>query len=554
MAMTLTDVVKELEFQTEYLDLTNDNLKSFTENLEKDRQKASLDNRENKSENGNYQNTVIGLLEEIRDGGGIGGGGGGRDNSKFGDSFKAGMGDNAGRLAGAGLGIAAIGAGIGAFITALAVSDAAIQKYGGDMSGIKNVVLTTGEIFDELSTEGMVGIGALLAAGGAMGALLGPGGSMEAGFGMFTLGAGIGGFFTGIALNDAAIAKYGGDGSSLVPVVRNTMEALEIISSSDAWKPLAATLAIGALFGQKPAAALAGGLGMGLIGLGIGGFFAGLAIGSKGIEMLDTNGSGLKDLMKNTGEGISALTNALDGNFTNLVGFPAAAGAIATGMGLLTAGTLVSDIGNFASSFFRGENEKSVFERVAEDMKVLNAIDFTEMKGFDTMATSMRNLAAGMNEVAESDVGDFNKKIKDLADNMQVLTPLLSAMWEGEEFKDKSGFIFDTNYDFRPGLKDLPINEIGSAMSTFGSISSTKIPSDDEIANMARATRALSAEGLSASPVSDRTDQVMEQTDVAPAQIVVGQVGDTVTVDAKNQSQTSISGSNPQPLMPITEF
>lgn len=551
MAMTLTDVVRELEFQTEYLDLTNDNLKSFTDNLTKQKQEAELDKRENKSESGTYQNKVLGLLEEIRDGGGAGGGG--ANESTFGDSFKSGMGDNAGRLVGAGVGIAAIGAGIGGFLTALAVSDAAIQKYGGDMSGIKNVVLTTGEIFDELSTDGMVGIGALLAAGGAMGALLGPGGSMKAGFGMFTLGAGIGAFFTGLALNDAAIKKYGGDGSAMLPVIRNTMEGLEIISASTAWKPLAAILAIGALFGQKPGAAAKGAVGMGLIGAGLGAFFAGLALGSKGIEMLGTDGGGLKNLMINTGEGISGLANSLDGNFANLAAFAPAAVAIAAGMTALTAGTLISDVGNFASSFFKGENEKSVFERVAEDMKVLNGIDFTEMKGFDTMATSMRNLAEGMNEVAESDVGDFNKKIKDLADNMQVLTPLLGAMWEGTEYKDKSGLIFDTKYDFKPGLKDLPINEIGSAMSTIGTISSTRIPSDEDIANMARATRALSAEGLSASPVSARTDQVMENTEVAPAPIVIGQVGDNVTVDAKNQSSTAISTGGSAAPAPVTD-
>ena len=556
MAMTLTDVVRELEFQTEYLDLTNDNLKSFTDNLTKQKQEAELDKRENKSESGTYQNKVLGLLEEIRDVKGIlgGAGGGGGGDGKFGDAFKSGMGDNAGRLVGAGVGIAAIGAGIGGFLTALAVSDAAIQKYGGDMSGIKNVVLTTGEIFDELSTDGMIGIGALLAAGGAMGALFGPGKSMEAGFGMFALGAGIGGFFTGLALNDAAIKKWGGDGSALVPVIRNTMEGLEIISASTAWKPLAAILAIGALFGQKPGAAAKGAVGMGLIGLGLGGFFAGLAVGSKGIEMLGTDGGGLKNLMINTGEGISALADSLDGNFANLVGFVPAAAAIATGMTALTAGTLISDIGNFASSFFKGENEKSVFERVAEDMKVLNGIDFTEMKGFDTMATSMRNLAEGMNEVAEADVGDFNKKIKELADNMQVLTPLLGAMWEGSTYEDTSGLIFDTKYNFKPGLKDLPINEIGTAMSTIGTISSTKIPSDEEIANMARATRALSAEGLSASPVSARTDQVMEKTDVAPVPMVIGQVGDNVQIDGRNQSTTAISGSTPAPLAPVTDF
>ena len=71
-----------------------------------------------------------------------------------------------------------------------------------------------------------------MAAGGALGALFGPGKSMKAGFGMFAIGAGIGGFFAGLSLGAAGIDILNTDASSLVPVMKNVAEGLGAFASN----------------------------------------------------------------------------------------------------------------------------------------------------------------------------------------------------------------------------------------------------------------------------------------------------------------------------------
>jgi hypothetical protein len=55
-----------------------------------------------------------------------------------------------------------------------------------------------------------------------------------------------------------------------------------------------------------------GGLALGAIGLGIGGFFAGIAAGSAGVDYLNTDGQKLKNLMINVGEGLKGIAPALN--------------------------------------------------------------------------------------------------------------------------------------------------------------------------------------------------------------------------------------------------
>ena len=82
-------------------------------------------------------------------------------------------------------GLGALGMGIGAFFGGLALGDAALSYANTDMSALKRAMVGLGEAFDETPTKGLIVMGGLMAAGGALGALFGPGKSMKAGFGMF---------------------------------------------------------------------------------------------------------------------------------------------------------------------------------------------------------------------------------------------------------------------------------------------------------------------------------------------------------------------------------
>ena len=218
---TLEDVVTELSQQTEVLkDIRfnsanqTSNLQKFTDVLLQDRKQREAQQRENSTENAGTGTINIDAREMPKPESSM--------SSSFGGSF--------GKLAGISAGLGALGLGISAFFGGLALGDKGLSFLNTDMSALKRTMVGLGEAFSATDTKGLVAMGGLIAAGGAMGALLGPGGSLKAGFGMFAMGAGIGAFFSGLAINDAAIQKFGGDGSGLKNLMKNTAEGLAEIA------------------------------------------------------------------------------------------------------------------------------------------------------------------------------------------------------------------------------------------------------------------------------------------------------------------------------------
>ena len=139
----------------------------------------------------------------------------------------------AGAGAGIGVGMAALGLGIGGFFAGLAAGDKALTWMNTDLTKLTGVMKTLTDGFAEMNTDGLLKVGGLLAAGGAMGALLGPGKSMKAGFGMFMLGAGIGGFFAGLAAGDSAASYLNADGVAIKNIMVNLAEGLGAFAGKD---------------------------------------------------------------------------------------------------------------------------------------------------------------------------------------------------------------------------------------------------------------------------------------------------------------------------------
>ena len=141
-----------------------------------------------------------------------------------------------------------------------------------------------------------------------MGALLGPGKSMKAGFGMFMLGAGIGGFFAGLAAGDSAASYLNADGVAIKNIMVNLAEGLGAFAGKDLAAVLGALLATGGLLGATGMAGPAA-TGLGLLGVGIGAFFGGIAVIGELASVLGADGSGMRDIMVNLGTGLAALSN-----------------------------------------------------------------------------------------------------------------------------------------------------------------------------------------------------------------------------------------------------
>jgi len=465
---TLENVVIELSQQTEVLEeikfnseKQTSNLKKFTDVLLQDRKQREAQQRENSTENAGTGTINIDAREMPKPESSM--------SSSFGGSF--------GKLAGIGAGLGALGLGISAFFGGLALGDKGLSFLNTDMSALKRTMVGLGEAFSATDTKGLVAMGGLIAAGGAMGALLGPGGSLKAGFGMFAIGAGIGAFFAGLAINDAAIQKFGGDGSGIASLMKNTAEGLGAFANNVGSTELfAGLLATGALFGQVPGAAFKGAVGMGLIGAGIGAFFAALAASSTAIEAFGTDGSGLKNLMKNTAEGLAEIAKLGLSGMASLVAFgPAAISASVGLVALLGAqglSSITDTLGDVLSFFTSDDDKPTIFENISVGLSKLMGLDYSNLNNlnsFGKVANGVDSLGRGLNNLAETDFSDLTSNIKEIAESTAFAIPLLNAMWEGGPFKHEgSGVMFDDEYDFGVGLKNTPVKEIGQAFDVIG--------------------------------------------------------------------------------------
>ena len=228
---------------------------------------------------------------------------------------------------GKGLSLAAVGAGIGGFFAGIAAGGAAVQALGGS-KGVKDMLVDLAEGLGAFSGQSLLAFGALLGAG----MLFGPSGSnpvtglgkgLNMSIGIASIGLGLGGFLAGLAAGGAAIDALGGSGGVKQMMV-DLAEGLNAFNPSS-MAAFASLLGAGALFGVVTGVAapvglaMMGGtmLGMTAIGLGLGGFLAGLALGGAGIDMLG-GGSGVKDMMVNLAEGLNAFGGLDAGNLTKL--------------------------------------------------------------------------------------------------------------------------------------------------------------------------------------------------------------------------------------------
>jgi hypothetical protein len=170
---------------------------------------------------------------------------------------------------GAVLGIAAVGLGIGTFLTALGGAAALIDAMGGS-GGIKTMLTDLAEGLGAFSDGSLVALGSLFAAGAIFGAtgLAGP-----AALGIGAIGAGIGAFLLGLSGAAAIINLFGG-GPKLKDLLVNLAEGLGAFSNIDAGNLLKIT-GILPLFGASMLAFFGG--------AGIGGIVQSLAGGMKGL-------------------------------------------------------------------------------------------------------------------------------------------------------------------------------------------------------------------------------------------------------------------------------
>ena len=259
---------------------------------------------------------------------------------------------------GAGMGMGAVGFGLGAFFTGLAAGDMAMSWMNTDFSALKKMTRGLSDALGELDEKSLAVVGGLLATGGAAGALFGPKRVGKATIGMGAIGLGIGAFFAGLAAGDTAISWMSTDGTALKDMMKNMGEGFAALGKDPAAFAavgglLSAGAAGGALFG--PSKIGQAGIGMGAIGLGLGAFFAGLSAGDAAASWMSADGTTLKNIMKNLAEGLSSFSGGQLAGLTGMLAVGGLFGAIPGGAALVGGAALgMGAIGLGLGAFFAG--------------------------------------------------------------------------------------------------------------------------------------------------------------------------------------------------------
>jgi len=290
-----------------------------------------------------------------------------------------------------GMAIATLGLAITGFFAGLVAGDALIEVIsviGGSLNleSLAKVVAGFGDIVGSLDAQTLAALGVLFGLSFITAKFGTAKDALKVGLGMTALGAGIAGFFVGLAAGDAAMSWLGGDFTALPNAIKNFSDAIGSLSTESLailGGMLAAGGILGAIGGAGGSAKVAAG--MTAIGAGIAGFMIALA-GADFIAKVAGDGSSVKALVMNFGEAISSLDKtaliALGGLLVAGAVFgPAGGASAAVGMTLIGAG-----IAGFFLAFeglaalgkvigLDGSNTKELIINMSDGLKSLDGLD-----------------------------------------------------------------------------------------------------------------------------------------------------------------------------------
>lgn len=242
-----------------------------------------------------------------------------------------------------GAGIAAVGAGIAGFIAAMTLTGSSGFTGENLPKQAKNIALAMNE-FAQMDNRAIMILGGLLASGVLLSKFSGVVGLVKAPVGMAAVGLGIGGFMAGLAAASEGMEFLGFDLSSFPKQTKNFVAGVNEFGSMNeqALKMMGVALGTGALFAAFPgiggiARVGRAAVGMTAVGLGIGGFIAGIMLPAAAAEelgMKNFDGSSFRNQMGNLVAGFNEFSslneNAMNG-LTAIAGVGAIAGAAGGG-------------------------------------------------------------------------------------------------------------------------------------------------------------------------------------------------------------------------------
>ena len=487
----LDSAISKVETSSKTLDAinaTNNNILNVVQSFQTQGGDALEEKRDNKL----ADSKMLAALEGIQ------------KNTKGGTTSKKSFGETAGKGIGAGVGaglgfamkglgavatLGALGFGIGAFFTGLALGDKAQAMIGTDMSATKKNMITLGEAFAETPTEGLLAMGVLAGVGAKFGSMKG---ALKMGF----FGAGIGAFFSGLALGDKGMSLLNTDGSALKSMMVSLGEGLNAFSGTSL-VALGGLIAFGSAFGSAAA------VGLPLLGAGLAGFFGAFDIAAAaGID-----GSGLGTMLGNLATGLAPLSE-LDG--TNLIAVGGAMAALGVGMVALFTGNGIAAALDFIGNIFGGDDE-DMFTKLYNGLQPLSTLNADNLTGLGDISSVIDGLADSMDRLIDMDYDAVNDSIGDFGKTMAYAIPMLAAMkgrgtGENPYVVGEGWFDGQKKLDFSPGLNSFStedvqmMNNIASAGTQISSNSSGQQQKSTSAGNVSKLVTEQST-ASSAAPV-----------------------------------------------------
>ena len=327
-------------------------------------------------------------------------------------------------------GLAFMGIGISAFLMGLLAGDAVISgmKSMGwvDMkfSGMKGALEGFSSMIMGLSTEAQVALGAMLASSAVVGLVAKNPTSI--GTAMAAMGAGISGFFIGLAVGDAALSWIGADYTGLTKALKgfdSAVQALTPESMTALGAILGVSMGIGALTDESTKVKMV--TGVAAVTAGIGAFFLGFAGMDAAAKKLG-EGDSVKKLMTNFAGAIGALDKqsmialggimAIGGLFGAVPGGLAVATGAAIGMGLIGAGIAafflafdgLAKVGSIIG--VDGSSTKTLVTNMADALKTLTTLDGDQLM---KLGKALPGIGVGIGAFFAADaLGSISESVK----------------------------------------------------------------------------------------------------------------------------------------------
>ena len=399
-------------------------------------------------------------------------------------------------LGGLGVGLGSLGLGIGGFFMGLAGAEAVMSNFGTG-ENLKKLIINFGDAIESLDVQSMTAIGALLTGTALFAVNTSFGSQVKAATGMTMIGAGIGGFFSGLAAADSTMSWMRVDGSALKNMLINLGDGLAAFSGRDL-SALGALLGGSALFAANTSLGtqFKVATGMTLIGAGIGGFFAGLTSVTDLAAFLGADGSGIKNMMINIADGLAAFSSRDLGAIGAMLGVGGLFGAVPGGLAIAGGAALgMTAIGAGIGGFFSG---------IAA---VGDAISFLGVDG-SGIKTMMVNIADGL--AAFTGVNAENVLGATVA--MAALSPALLAFFGSQGIASVMDAI--TNFVTWVSGGDDPITTVVNQLKKFEVIDFDKLATSDGtnvgtmLTNIANGLSAFSSASFDSAILSTLTNVV----------------------------------------------